>query len=156
MQAARITDDRARLVATARAELRDGRLALGEFLLRANALDADERGAPGFHGHEFRSAYRVFRGLAARFWEGQRPVDQTLAALAGEARAAGLDPEWEALFLEYYGRNLIGVYQTRAGAPEMMRLLTRAVEENRHPALDALRRMIDAEASERMGTRPVL
>ena len=120
----------------------------------ASSYTLDEDGAAD--GREFRRAYRVFRGLAARFWEGQRPVDQTLAALVREARSARLDPEWEALFLEYYGKNLIGLYRKRTPPPGMMRLLSQAVEENHHPALDAFRRMLGEESDGRTLERPVL
>jgi hypothetical protein len=98
-------------------------------------------------GRELRRVYRVFRALGARFWEGQRPVDQTVAALAHDVHEAGLDPEWEALLLDYYGKNLLGIYQTREGKADMVRLLARAVGQN----LDPLRRRL-----EEMGSLPVL
>src|SRR5262249_34691332 len=102
-------------------------------------------------GRELRRVYRVFRALGSRFWEGQRPIDQTVAASARDVREAGLDPEWEALLLDYYGKNLLGIYQTREGKADMVRILAHAVGQNRHPALDPLRRRL-----EEMGSLPVL
>ncbi len=120
----------------------------------ASRYALEEDGAA--EGREFRRVYRVFRSVAARLWEEQSPVDQTLAALSREARAARLDPEWGTLLLEYYGTGLLKVYRDRPAAPGAMRLLSRAVEENRHPALDALRRMLGDEPGGRPAERPVL
>jgi hypothetical protein len=120
----------------------------------ASSYTLDDDGAP--EGRAFRSAYGVFRALAARFWERQIPPEQTLPALVRESREAGLDPEWEALFLEYYGKNLIGLYRNRAPSPGVMRLLTQAVEANRDPVLDSLRRMLDDEPGSRTAERPLL
>jgi hypothetical protein len=122
------------------------------------APDDDGAGAAAAaEGREFRAAYRVFRGLASRFWEGQRPPAETLAALGRETREAGLDAEWEALFLSYYGKNLLGLYQNRGSGNEVVRLLDEAVRQNRHPALDSLRRRLDdVEVRGRIGTQSVL
>jgi hypothetical protein len=116
----------------------------------------DDGAADAPEGRAFRAAYRVFRRLASRFWEGQRPVDQTLAALARESREARLDAGWEALFLSYYGRNLLGLHQNRP-VDEVVPLLRQAVGERRHPALDVLRRRLDeVEARGRIGPQSVL
>jgi hypothetical protein len=106
----------------------------------------DDAGEAAPEGRAFRAAYRVFRRLASRLWEGQRPVEQTLAALGRESREAGLDPEWVALFLSYYGKNMLGLYQSRPGG-EVVRLLQQAVADNPHPALEALRRRLDEVAA---------
>jgi hypothetical protein len=125
-------------------------------------LDGDGARSPSTaEGREFRSAYRVFRGLASRLWEGQRPVDQTIAALTREAREAGLDPEWEGLFLEYYVKNMLGLQRGRPGGLEVVRLLEQAVDAGGHPALEPLRQLLDAaEARGRTlyaeGAQPVL
>jgi hypothetical protein len=90
----------------------------------------------------FLAKYRVFRGLAWRLWEGQRPVEETLVALAREARAERVGASWEATLLDYLARNALGLYSRRAGAMEIVRLLKDAVDKNPEPSLDALRRSL--------------
>src|SRR5262249_18919061 len=72
-----------------------------------HAHDNMRPGAPNFRldesdggsgDAEFARAYRVFRGLAWRLWEGQRPVPEVLAALGAESRGQGLDDAWSAAF----------------------------------------------------------
>jgi hypothetical protein len=98
---------------------------------------------PGRGRGPFRLAYGVFRGLAWRLWEGQRPVPETLAALHAEVLAAGLDAEWEAVLLDYYGRNVLGLWSHRADGLEVVAALKEAIGASREPALELLRRRLD-------------
>lgn len=102
----------------------------------------------------FVRAYRVFRGLAFRLWEGQRDVGEALSALAGEAREARLDPAWEAAMLDYYARNALGLYAQREGGFSIVHVLATAAKQNGHPSLDPLRRQIAyVEAEGRLDAR---
>jgi hypothetical protein len=92
---------------------------------------------------EFARAYAVFRGLAWRLWEGQRPVEETIEALDREGRKRGLEEEWQVLFLDYYGRNILGLYQNRANGMDIVRPLKQAVESSSHPMLALLRRRLE-------------
>jgi len=110
----------------------------------------DEQGA-GPPDAEFVRAYRVFRGLAWRLWEGQRPVPEVLAALSVETRAARLDEAWSAVFIEYYGRSVLGLAQMRAGGMSVVHALRDAVADRREPELELLRRRLDyIESRERL------
>jgi len=106
------------------------------------ALAADSEKAAGA-GATFRRAYEVFRGLAFRLWEAQRDVNEVFSALGEESRRAGLGAAWEAAFLEYCGRNALGLYSQRdIGMPVAMALKD-AVRKNGHPSLEALSRQLD-------------
>ncbi len=91
--------------------------------------------------------YAVFRRLSARLWEAQRPVNETLTALDEESQILGLDREWRALLLEYYGRNVLGLYQNRPDGLTALRRVDEAIGSNGHPLLDVLHlRLTDIEA----------
>lgn len=98
--------------------------------------------SPGSAAQQFLNVYRVFRGLAWRLWEANRPVPETLAALEAEARAAGLDPSWEAALLQYFAHNALGLYSQRPRGKEIVPLLRDAVAKSPHASLDPLRRRL--------------
>jgi hypothetical protein len=91
---------------------------------------------------EFLVAYRVFRGLAWRLWEGARPVSESLVALDHELRAAQLDAEWESVIVGYYGRNVLGLYRHRADGLSAVHELLAAPAIARHESLGTLRRRL--------------
>ncbi|MDC0740357.1 hypothetical protein [Polyangium mundeleinium] len=90
----------------------------------------------------FVRAYRVFRGVAFRLWEGQREAGETLAALREESRAAGLDPTWEAAMIDYHARNVLGLYAQRPAGFEVVAALVEATRGNLDPSLDPLRKQL--------------
>jgi hypothetical protein len=90
----------------------------------------------------FAHVYQVFRALAFRLWEGQREPGETVDAFLSEAREAGLDAAWQAALIDYYARNVLGLYSQRNKGFEIMAALDRAVQQNPHPSLDTLRRQI--------------
>lgn len=90
----------------------------------------------------FVQAYRVFRALAFRLWEGQREPGETVDAFLTEAREAGLDAAWQAAMVDYYARNVLGLYSQRNKGLEIMVALDRAIQSNPHPSLEPLRRQI--------------
>lgn len=106
----------------------------------ASPFDLDDTVArPGSDAQQFLTAYRVFRGLAWRLWDGNRPVEEALAALESEARAAGLDGAWEAALLRYFANNVLGLYSQRQRGKEVVTILRAAVAKNPHASLDPLR-----------------
>ncbi|MDI1479494.1 hypothetical protein [Polyangium sp. y55x31] len=103
---------------------------------------------------QFVRAYRVFRGVAFRLWEGQREVGETLAALREEARAAGLDRTWEAAMIDYHARNVLGLYAQRPAGFEVVAALALATRGNMDPSLDPLRKQLAyIEAEGRLDAR---
>lgn len=90
----------------------------------------------------FAQVYRVFRAMAFRLWEGQREPGETVDAFLREARDAGLDAAWQAALIDYYARNVLGLYSQRNKGLEIMEALERAIQTNKHPSLDPLRRQI--------------
>ncbi|HVK66985.1 MAG TPA: hypothetical protein VM694_21015, partial [Polyangium sp.] len=90
----------------------------------------------------FVRAYRVFRGVAFRLWEGQREAGETLAALREESRAAGLDPTLEAAMIDYHARNVLGLYAQRPAGFEVVAALVEATRGNLDPSLDPLRKQL--------------
>jgi hypothetical protein len=90
----------------------------------------------------FVQAYRVFRALAFRLWEGQREPGETVDAFLADAREAGLDAAWQAAMVDYYARNVLGLYSQRNKGLEIMVALDRAIQSNPHPSLEPLRRQI--------------
>jgi hypothetical protein len=103
------------------------------------ALDddpSDPAGAP------FRRAYGVYRGLAFRSMSSARPVAETIAAFDREADARGLDEEWRAVLLADYGQNALAYAASRPDGMTIVRVLDRAFEKRRHPALVQFRRML--------------
>ena len=102
----------------------------------------------------FVRAYRVFRGVAFRLWEGQREVGETLAALREESRTAGLDRAWEAAILDYHARNVLGLYAQRPSGFDVVAALVQATRANADPSLDPLRKSLAAiEAEGRLDAR---
>ncbi|MDC3953040.1 hypothetical protein [Polyangium jinanense] len=102
----------------------------------------------------FVRAYRVFRGVAFRLWEGQREAGETLAALSEEARAAGLDRAWEAAMIDYHARNVLGLYAQRSSGFEVVAALVDATRGNPDPSLDPLRKQLAyIEAEGRLDAR---
>ncbi|MRG93842.1 hypothetical protein [Polyangium spumosum] len=102
----------------------------------------------------FVRAYRVFRGVAFRLWEGQREVGETLAALREEARAAGLGVAWEAAMLDYHARNVLGLHAPRPAGFEVVAPLVEATRRNPDPSLDLLRKQLAyIEAEGRLDAR---
>jgi hypothetical protein len=96
----------------------------------------------------FMQVYHVFRGLAFRLWEGQRDPSETVDAFLVEAREAGLDMAWQAAIVDYYARNVLGLYSYRNKGIDVMVALKRAMQYNTHPSLDLLRKqmaLIEAE-----------
>ncbi len=108
----------------------------------ASTFELDGTQVDGAAAAEFLTAYRVFRGLAWRLWEAHRAVDETLAALDGEAAAFQLDRAWGAALLEYYANNALGLFSQRLGGIAIVPPLRAAAEKNPHPALDPLRRRL--------------
>jgi hypothetical protein len=98
---------------------------------------------PGDPSQEFLRVYGVFRGLAFRLWEAQREAGEVLEALHREARAAGIDPAWEAALIEYAARNLLGLHSNRPNGLAVVLALRDAVRASGHPSLDLLRRQLD-------------
>ena len=108
----------------------------------ASTFELDGTAAQGASAAQFLTAYRVFRGLAWRLWEAQRPVEESLAALEGEARALGVDRAWEATLLDYFAINALGLFSQRPGGIRIVPLLRAAAEKNPHASLDSLRRRL--------------
>jgi hypothetical protein len=105
----------------------------------------------GTEGGELVRVYGVFRGVAFRFWEGQRPPEEVLGALSNEAKRAGISSEWEAAILDYYARNALGLYSNRPAGFALVPILKRAALENGHPSLALLvRRLAYIEAQGRL------
>lgn len=90
----------------------------------------------------FVQVYKVFRALAFRLWEGQREPGETVEAFLVESREAGLDIAWQAAMVDYYARNVLGLYSQRNKGLEIMVALEKAIQSNPHPSLDPLRRQI--------------
>ena len=90
----------------------------------------------------FLQVYRVFRALAFRLWEAQREPGETVDAFLFEAKEAGLDSAWQAAMIDYYSRNVLGLYSQRNKGLQIMVALDRAIQANPHPSLDPLRRQI--------------
>jgi len=90
----------------------------------------------------FAHTYRVFRALAFRLWEAQREPGETVDAFLNESREAGLDAAWQAALIDYYARNVLGLYSQRNKGLQIMVALDRAIQQNPHPSLDTLRRQI--------------
>lgn len=101
--------------------------------------DAPSRGASGA---SFRRVYRVFRGLAFRLWEGQRPISEVIDALFREAKAAGIGQAWEAALIDYCAKNALGLYSLRAAGMDVVRTLKEAVHRCGHPSLAVLDRQL--------------
>ena len=108
----------------------------------ASTFELDGTQVDGAAAAGFLTAYRVFRGLAWRLWEAHRSVDETLAALDGEAAALQLDRAWGAALLEYYANNALGLFSQRPAGIAVVPPLRAAAEKNPHPALDPLRRRL--------------
>jgi hypothetical protein len=90
----------------------------------------------------FYQVYRVFRAMAFRLWEGQREPRETVDQFLEEAREAGLEDAWQAALIDYYARNVLALYSRRNKGLEIMEALDRAIQTNRHPSLEPLRRQI--------------
>lgn len=90
----------------------------------------------------FAHVYRVFRALAFRLWEGQREPGETVDAFMAEAKDAQLDAAWQAAIVDYYARNVLGLYSQRNKGLEIMVALDRAIQANPHPSLNPLRKQI--------------
>ncbi|MBK9262665.1 MAG: hypothetical protein IPM54_23045 [Polyangiaceae bacterium] len=102
----------------------------------------------------FFQVYQVFRRIAFRLWEGQREPSETVDAFLIDAREAGLDMAWQAAIIDYYARNVLGLYSQRNKGLEIMLALKRAMQYNTHPSLDPLRRqMAYIEAQGRLDVR---
>jgi len=99
------------------------------------------KGAPR-EAEMFVRAYRVFRGLAFRLWEGQREVAECVEGLRADAKAWELDATWEAAMLEYYARNALGLYAQRANGFEVVGALAAAVRRNNHFSLEVLKKQL--------------
>lgn len=114
--------------------------------LRPWATNFDLEGAAreGAPGARFRRAYKVFRGLAYRLWEGQRAVGEILDGLARDVRASGLGAAWEAAFIDYCARNALGLYSQRQEGMTVVIALTEAARRCGHPSLSLLLRQLDA------------
>ena len=97
---------------------------------------------PDAAAQTFVHVYGVFRALAFRLWEGQREPGETVDAFLAEAREAGLDQAWQAAMIDYYARNVLGLYSQRNKGLEIMVALDTAIQSNAHPSLDPLRRQI--------------
>jgi hypothetical protein len=98
--------------------------------------------------------YHVFRSLAFRLWEGYRDPSETVDAFLVDAREAGLDMAWHAAIVDYYARNVLGLYSYRNKGLDVMVALKRAMQYNTHPSLDQLRKqMAHIEAEGRLDAR---
>jgi hypothetical protein len=108
----------------------------------------------GAAAQSFVEVYKVFRGVAFRLWEGHREPSETIDAFLVEARDAGLDMAWQAAMIDYYARNVLGLYSQRNKGLEIMVALKRAMQGNTHPSLDPLRKQIAyIEAEGRLDAR---
>lgn len=93
-------------------------------------------------GAGFLRAWRVFHGLAWRIWTGRRSLEEMLETMHEGTERAGLDKAWEAAFLEYTARNMLGLLAMRQQGLEPVRLLRRAAERNGHPSMTSLVRRL--------------
>lgn len=93
-------------------------------------------------GAEFLRAWQVFHGLAWRLWTGRRSLDEMLESMHEGAERAKLDKAWEAAFLEYTSRNMLGLLAMRQQGLEPVRLLRRAAERNGHASMVSLVRRL--------------
>ena len=90
----------------------------------------------------FVRAYRVFRGLAFRLWEGQRDVQESLTAFQREAETAKLPPAWQAAMLDYFSRNTLGLFAQRPNGFSVVPVLAAEVRRSAETSLDPLRRQL--------------
>lgn len=97
---------------------------------------------PNPAAQSFLQVYRVFRALAFRLWEGQREPGETVDAFLLESKEAGLDSAWQAAMIDYYSRNVLGLYSQRNKGLQIMVALDQAIQANPHPSLDPLRRQL--------------
>lgn len=119
--------------------------------MRPWASNVDLGEAPAEAGAAFLRGYQVYRRAALRLWEAHRPIREILAALPGEARAAGLGAAWEAALIDYVGRNALGLYSHRASGFEVVGVVKEAARRSGHPSLDGLRRQLEyIEAQRRL------
>jgi hypothetical protein len=115
-------------------------------------LEAPQNGDPTTE--IFIRAYRVFRGLAFRLWEGQRDVQESLAAFSREAEAARLPPDWQAAMLDYFARNTLGLFAQRPAGFSVVPILAAEVRRHSATSLDPLRRQLGyLEAEGRLDAR---
>ncbi|MEZ4293776.1 MAG: hypothetical protein R3B70_02285 [Polyangiaceae bacterium] len=122
----------------------------------ASTFDLDDTPATTDTAREFLNVYGVFRGLAWRLWEGQRPVEETLAALDTEAQAAGIDRAWHAALLRYFAHNTLGLYSQRRNGKVVLPLLRAAVDKSTSSLLDPVRRTLAyLEAEQELNARTV-
>lgn len=102
----------------------------------------------------FVQVYHVFRRLAYRLWEGQREPIETVDAFLVESREAGLDAAWQAAIVDYYARNVLGLYSQRNKGLDVLVALKRAMQSNLHPSLEPLRKQLAfIEAQGRLDAR---
>ncbi len=102
----------------------------------------------------FVQVYHVFRRLAYRLWEGQREPIETVDAFLVETREAGLDSAWQAAIVDYYARNVLGLYSQRNKGLDVLVALKRAMQSNLHPSLEPLRKQLAfIEAQGRLDAR---
>lgn len=97
--------------------------------------EADERA--------FSRAYRVFRGVAWGLWEGSRPAPEVLDALLARASRERLDRGWVVSFLEYYGRNALGLHAARADGRDFAYTLARWLGEHGFAELELYRTALE-------------
>jgi len=103
---------------------------------------------------KFAQVYQVFRRLAYRLWEGQREPIETVDAFLVETREAGLDTAWQAAIVDYYARNLLGLYSQRNKGLDVLVALRRAMQSNPDPSLEPLRKQLAfIEAQGRLDAR---
>lgn len=90
----------------------------------------------------FVQVYHVFRNVAFRLWEGQREPIETVDAFSVDAREAGLDAGWQAAIVDYYARNVLGLYSQRNNGLNVLVALKRAMQSNLDPSLEPLRKQL--------------
>jgi hypothetical protein len=90
----------------------------------------------------FVQVYHVFRNVAFRLWEGQREPIETVDAFLVDAREAGLDAGWQAAIVDYYARNVLGLYSQRNNGLNVLVALKRAMQSNLDPSLEPLRKQL--------------
>jgi hypothetical protein len=69
-------------------------------------------------------------------------VEELLTGLVTESSAAGLDAAWQAAFLEYTARNVLGLHAMRSSGVEPVRQLRRVAERISHPSMTSLSRRL--------------
>jgi len=98
---------------------------------------------PELQLNSFARAYRVFRPMGWRLWEGDRPVEEVVRELVADTAREKLDDRMRDVLVEYYVRNTLGLYVPRGRGRETVVRLAEALTNQGLGELDiVLRRLV--------------